>query len=382
MKKSFADILRSIDNDRTRKIASKLPSWTAKEGLLIPSQLSLEQCSSEAAARYKAALVASHSKSKPKLADLTGGLGIDSLAFSEVCSEVLYNEENPVLAEAAAHNFNLLGRKNISVISNSAESIVCSLGAFDWIYIDPARRDSAGRKVFLLEDCSPDVTALIPQLWEHTERIMLKLSPMADISMVASRLGNCLKEIHVTGLDGECKELVCILLKGNTEPFTTTVAELEHGALTFTERRAIDIAEDILPGEILFEPSAALVKSGYADSFCSQAGFRKLDRFTQLYASADEATGAVDGFGKTFKIVEVAGFNGSSIRQIGKTYPDADVTARNIPLSSEELRRKLGSGSGNGIHIFGTSVNATRRLIVCRKLSLSSQKVPGPEVVV
>ncbi|MBP9998630.1 MAG: hypothetical protein KBS67_05235, partial [Bacteroidales bacterium] len=257
MKKSFAQILEGIDSRSSAKMASKLPSWHAA-GCTAPSSLAIEQCSSEAAAMYKAGLTGPGGGC---IADLTGGLGVDCHAFAQRFRKVLYFERNQVLADEARRNFARLGAGNIEVscLETGKEFLEGgALGQMDWIYLDPARRDAAGKKVFLLEDCSPNVLELLPLLWEHSPRILLKLSPMADISMIRSRLGACLKEIHVVGLGGEVKELLCILEKDNKEPFRCFMAQLDGAAPLVTE--AIDCPDasyaDPAPGMTLLEPGA------------------------------------------------------------------------------------------------------------------------------
>ena len=368
MKKSFAQILDSIDRDRSRKVARKLPSWSTTSGLEYPTGISLEQCSSEPAALYKAALLQSEGTRTESIADLTGGLGVDSWAFSKVFGKVYYNEMNEDLSAAADRNFSLLGCSNILTSSDEAESFLDRAGHFDWIYLDPARRNVAGRKVFLLEDCSPNVMELLPKLFGHTDNILLKLSPMADISMIAGRFGERLKEIHVTGLDGECKELLCILTSAENGKYPVTVAELGRGTISFTESSPAGLTGTIDVGDILYEPGAALLKSGYADRFCSDHGLSKLDRFTHLY-SAENTDSQISVFGKTFEIIEVADFSKAGIKHVGERFPEADVTSRNLPVSSEELKKRLHSKPGNGIHIFGAKVNGSGKLIVCRKIS-------------
>ena len=208
---SFAQILNDLDSRSRNKLERKLPSWAGK-GIVVPASLNLEQCSSEATALYKASLV----DSGVRIADLTGGLGADSWAFSHRASAVWYNERDASLLEAVKRNFAALDVKNVEFncydISSSTEEWKVALAAFrpGFIYLDPARRNSAGRKVFLLEDCSPDVVTLMPQLLELAPSVMVKVSPMADLTMLRRRLEGFLESIHVVGVDGECKELLCL----------------------------------------------------------------------------------------------------------------------------------------------------------------------------
>ena len=203
MKESFADILKQIETRRASKLKAKLPGWDIAKGIVLPDDLALEQCSGSAAARYKSGLAKRFSgKEKPRIADLTGGLGVDSLAFAGLGGEVLYNERESNRAEAAEKNFKIFGANNISLNSKDIrpgqQDWKSMLEAFfpDLLYLDPARRDGVGKKVFRLEDCSPDVSALLPELTAICPRIMLKLSPMADISVLCSSLQG-LQELHI-----------------------------------------------------------------------------------------------------------------------------------------------------------------------------------------
>ena len=381
MKKSFADILNDVAGERERKVASKLPAWADVQGLEFPSALCLEQCSSSAAAAYKASLLSDKGSPGLRIADLTGGLGVDSSAFAAVAEKVAYFERNAELAAAAAHNFGLLGKSNIEVhnLEISAESAdwleVLRTFRPDWIFADPARRDSAGRKVFLLEDCQPDILTLLPTLAGLTPHLMLKLSPMADLTMLSSRFGAALEEIRIIGLDGECKELLCTLDLSRSEGPGPSLYVVELGADGGTlEFAPGDVSQPLcayagkeLAGSMLLEPSASLVKSGRLTDTGARYGLLKLDRFTHLFAAPSLPAG-LRPFFKTFLVEEVLPFDKTSIKSLGQRYKRAEVTARNLPLSSEELRSRLGCKTGSDIHIFGCTVSSERVLIVARRV--------------
>lgn len=383
-----------------RKLRDKVPEWYAVPALVYPLRLSAEQCSSTSTALYKACVAltstddtkSGQNKMGPNraIADLTGGLGVDSWAFSKVFGQVLYNEMKPELAKAAEHNFRLLGAANI-VVRNAAlgplsgalsrtaptahQSVREILGDFrpDMIYLDPARRAEDGRKVFRLEDCRPDVLTLLPELLEACPRLLLKLSPMADISLVCSQLG-CVREVHVVAAGGECKELLLLLEKGHEGPYRLFV--VEDGAVQEIPGQAGDdasVANDGFSGSerpsarFLFEPGKALLKAGAFDWPC-RFGLRKLGRHTHLYIGP-EPVEELAPFGKWFRVVETLPLNKRNIRELASRYPQADVTARNIPLSSDELRTRLKLRPGSGIHIFGLHEDACAAavLYVCAR---------------
>lgn len=419
-----------------RRLRKKLPEWVACTGLVYPSSLCAEQCSSSDTARYKASIVqrifneyvgtvasmvgdpcrttGSATKgtesvpdknspttrnqsvtelaevtipSRGKVADLTGGLGVDSWAFSEVAEEVLYNEMNPALAAAARHNFKALGVTNIFIKNSEAtsDSLKDIFGDFrpDVIFLDPARRDSAGKKVFLLEDCSPDVLKILPELFGISRFVLLKLSPMADITMAVERLdrtyeeylekasgkgwnGQWVREVHVVASGGECKELL-ILLDGEwNEGYSLTCRE-DGKTLTFKPEEITKAKAgypDSTFARIIFEPGKSLTKAGVSNAICERFGLVKLARFTHLYtiseplsdSKSEQRTAPLKDFGKVFYVKEILPLNKSSMKDVGKRYQHSEVSAKNIPMSSDELRTRLKVKSGDDAHIFGVRI--------------------------
>lgn len=407
-----------------RRLRKKLPEWVACTGLVYPSSLCAEQCSSSDTARYKASIVqrifneyvgavasmvgdpcrttGSASENKMvtsagsvtigtrktgRIADLTGGLGVDSWAFSEVAEEVLYNEMNPALAAAARHNFKALGVTNIFIKNSEAtsDSLKDIFGDFrpDVIFLDPARRDSAGKKVFLLEDCSPDVLKILPELFGISRFVLLKLSPMADITMAVERLdrtyeeylekasgkgwnGQWVREVHVVASGGECKELL-ILLDGEwNEGYSLTCRE-DGKTLTFKPEEITKAKAgypDSTFARIIFEPGKSLTKAGVSNAICERFGLVKMARFTHLYtiseslsdSESEQRTAPLKDFGKVFYVKEILPLNKSSMKDVGKRYPHSEVSAKNIPMSSDELRTRLKVKSGDDAHIFGVRI--------------------------
>lgn len=407
-----------------RRLRKKLPEWVACTGLVYPSSLCAEQCSSSDTARYKASIVqrifneyvgtvasmvgdpcrttgsATENKmvTEPaevtigtrktgRIADLTGGLGVDSWAFSEVAEEVLYNEMNPALAAAARHNFKALGVTNIFIKNSEAtsDSLKDIFGDFrpDVIFLDPARRDSAGKKVFLLEDCLPDVLKILPELFGISRFVLLKLSPMADITMAVERLdrtyeeylekasgkgwnGQWVREVHVVASGGECKELL-ILLDGEwNEGYSLTCRE-DGKTLTFKPEEITKAKAgypDSTFARIIFEPGKSLTKAGVSNAICERFGLVKLARFTHLYtiseplsdSESEQRTAPLKDFGKVFYVKEILPLNKSSMKDVGKRYPHSEVSAKNIPMSSDELRTRLKVKSGDDAHIFGVRI--------------------------
>ena len=352
-----------------RKLRLKVPEWYGDPSLICPIALSAEQCSSTATASYKAAVAGR----AVRLADLTGGLGVDCWQFSKVAEAVLYNEMNPVLFEAAKANLKRLGCNNVefSNICISPDTLPGLLDSFqpDLVFADPARR-SGGRKVFLPEDCSPDVLALQDIILERGCLLMLKLSPMADISMLLRKF-HCVKELHIVEADGECKELLLLM-----EPGFAGETAIVAGPLRFTvsqEKAATPAFISAMPeaGQLLFEPGPALAKSGAFKLIGEKYGLRKLGPDTHLYIS-DSVIPDLGDLGKWFEIQEVTLFRKAALRDFATRWPGAEVSARALPLSSDGLRKKMGVNGGGGVHIFGVGTIPGRLLIA------ASRWIQGP----
>ncbi|MBO4595902.1 MAG: hypothetical protein J5632_04755 [Bacteroidales bacterium] len=394
-----------------RKLRSKVPEWYADERLLFPSALSAEQCSSTVTARHKAHLALEFGGTR--IADLTGGLGVDAWQFALAGATVLYNEMNPALADAAKRNFDLLGCSGVSV--SNCEITSGNLGAIldgfrpDLVYLDPARRGSGGRKVFRLEDCSPNLLEIQDIVLGRGIRLMAKLSPIADISLLGRTLHN-LKEIHIVEASGECKELLALCEPGFDGEYTV-VAEIAgqgdavarqpfgciiRGAAPNVPRRCLAPVEmpfvfSFLPSEEkiagqagndtvmpdlighLFAPGPALMKSGAFKLIAQRFGLRPLGPSAHLYLVPENAgTGAFAPFGKLFEIQEVAPLSKASLKRFAALWPDAEITARALPLSSDELRRKMALRGGGSTHIFAFGTPGGKYLIAAKIPSLRS----------
>ncbi len=414
-----------------RKLRTKVPEWYAVPSLIYPFRLSGEQCSSSETARYKASLLTSVRRegtpsetasallrplpsqamgpsllsgrgwpevsegvpSLLRIADLTGGMGVDAWAFAQVAEEVLYNEIQVELVRATELNFKELGVENVRFRNYRVEpgKVAEVLDGFqpDVIFLDPARRAEDGRKVFLIEECQPDVLGLLPELFEASRYVLLKLSPMADITMACKRLGARVKEIHVVAAGGECKELLFLLDRewdgspstfvveggavmeipgqaGNDE--ATSVIPSEATSVIPSEATPVipsEAKESIVistgakrSGEIcLFEPGKAILKAGAFSLPCDRFGLTKLGHHTHLYAG-EAVPEELRPFGKVYEVLEVLPLNNRTVKEAGKRWPQAEVTARNIPMTSDLLRKKLGCASGGDIHLFGVRVDA------------------------
>ena len=349
-----------------RMAAEKWPSLLACEDYLYPPRLNREQASSEATALYKASLTTHHS-SLTTVADLTGGMGIDSLALASVAGHVDYVERDPQLCTLMEHNCHALGTDNVSVhCGDSLEWLAATDRNFDLLYIDPARRDKGGRKVAAFEDCTPDLLHALPLLRSKGRRLLVKASPMIDITLALRQLGT-VAEVHVVAVKGECKEVLflcglpcdepqihCTLLSSKTS---------RTGSLGFTRRAETAAIPTYAAsvGAYLYEPDAAVMKGGPFRLLCQWYGLQKLAPNTHLY-TADQL---VEGFpGRTFRVLHEVK---PSRKAVADALPEgkAHVAVRNYPLSAADLQRQLGLREGGDCFLFATTVGTTKTAFIC-----------------
>ena len=376
-----------------RKLRGKVQEWYDIPELVFPNRISAEQCSSSATAGYKARLAERiatmvYDDARWKIADLTGGLGVDSWFFAQKADAVLYNEMQNTLCKAAEYNFGVLSANNITVVGNRIDShniheVLDGFGP-DIIYLDPARRSSSGKKVFLIEECTPDVLTMKEQMFEISRHILIKLSPMADITMVCGRLGNRCREVHIVSAGGECKELLVWMDREWEGTYSIIPIEIDNSTynipFTFTQqeekesRAAIyQNGKDIPAGNglFLFEPGKSLMKAGPFNMISSFFGVSKLGRSTHYYITEDRGKAAgLCRFGKVYLILETDRLDKKSIRKVSEKYRKAEVTARNIQIDTETLRKKLSVTSGDDAHIFGLHSDVYGNLLLCTQRML------------
>lgn len=401
------DMRLAVDTISGRKrLSRKLPDFAAVDGLLYPGRLCTEQCSSGACAAYKASLVQSLVPGAV-VADITGGLGADACRMSRVCSRVVCFERNALLADCVRHNFKVLGRDNIEVRNEevSQENIGLLLSASEpsLVYADPARRNSGGGRTFSIRDYEPDITAFVGDVFRHCRYFLVKISPMEDLDSVFESLPQC-REIHVVSYAGECKELLLVLDRdwpvaeagkerhGAVEEKHVAVEKRKRVAVSLSDDGITDIfgfskeeeaaaspyflesADEIRPGMVLYVPSASILKAGAYNLFAEKFSLTKLDVSTHLYLERTDGGVGVSGRscgipGKAYGIIDVFFFDKKSIAEVAcKIKGRADVTAKNIPLSSEELARRLKIKSGGGLHVWGCRAAGKNILLLAERL--------------
>ena len=360
------DMAMAVVQIAGRQIAeAKVPSWHQVEGLLYPKHLSMEQCSSEATAIYKASLVEGET-----FADLTGGFGIDCSFLSRKFKQADYVERQSELCELAKHNFPLLGL-SIGVHNEDGVEYLKQMQPVDCLFLDPARRDGHGGKTVAISDCEPDVSALEDLLVEKAQTVMIKLSPMLDLSLALKAL-RFVKEVHIVSVNNECKELLLILQKSKSaseivihcEQITGT-GEHQHYTFTQEQERTSDCPLATEVGAYLYEPNASILKAGAYRSLTQTYGVKKLHASSHLYTSSC----FIEDFpGRRFKVEAVSGFGKKELKDFLQGVEKANLTIRNFPSSVAELRKRLKLKEGGEDYLFATTlVDESKVLIKCKK---------------
>ena len=363
--------------------AEKIPSWQAMDGILYPRHLSLEQCSSEATAQYKASVIPEATAGT--LADLTGGFGIDCAFLSAKFRHATYVERQEALCEIAAHNFPLLGLNHIQVKNADGVSYLQEMSPADWIFIDPARRDGHGGKTVAIADCEPDVAELETLLLAKARHVMVKLSPMLDLSLAIQDLKH-VQEAHIVSVNNECNELLLILGHSTVEPDDIPIncinlpAKEGKGAqgtgqlFSFTRSRELSSPATYtdVPGKYLYEPNASILKAGAFRNIAPIYKVEKLHPNSHLYTS-DEL---VENFpGRSFRITGVCTLNKKEIKAVLGDIRKANVTVRNFPASVAELRKRIKLSEGGDVYLFATTLNNEQKVLIrCEKVLHPEQK--------
>ena len=393
------DLRQALIQIEGRQLAArKLPAWAATDGLLFPPRLSLEQCSSEATAHYKRDLVErllsapspsavpatssafpapssspaavpaafAAGPSPSRFMDLTAGFGVDFVAVAPLFARATYVERQEVLCDIARHNLPLLGLPEAEVRCSSAEEVLQELAdnPVTLLFLDPARRDAAGRKVALIEDCTPDVCALQDQLRAAARFVLIKLSPMLDLTAALRSLQGVV-EAHVVSVDGECKELLLLLAAeaSDAKPLIHCSYSQTAPPLTFrmSEERSSNAVMAAGLQQYLYEPDAAILKAGAFKVLCQRYPVSKLAPDTHLYTS-DEPV--VDFPGRRWKVMDSCSFAKSELRRLLADVPAADLTLRGFPGSVAQLRKQLHLREGGSAHFIATTLaDGSRHLI-------------------
>ena len=344
------------------KAKSKLPTWFKSRNILYPPNLNLEQTSSEKTAAYKASLIEGEG-----LMDLTGGFGIDSYFFAEKFREVIHCELNPELSEIAQHNFEILEVLNIKTVQGDGiEYLKNSEQNFDWLYLDPSRRNDAGGKVFQLSDCTPSPVEHLDLFFKKAQHILIKTSPLLDLKAEINELKN-LSEIHIVAVNREVKELLWILNKDASGKIKVKTINFQNKTTQIFETNFSDSQSDIplsLPLNYLYEPNPAIMKSGMFLDLASQSHTFALHSNSHLFTSKK----LKDFPGRRFEILKILPYHKKHLTQ-GLQIKRANITTRNFPKTVAEIRKELKiQDGGNSYLFFTTNLNEKKIVVVCKKV--------------
>ena len=350
-----------------RQLKNKLQEWFANEEIIMGGRIPAEQCSSEQTALYKRALIKGNS-----LCDLTGGMGVDLYYMSRGLAKAIYTERQHHLCENAKHNFAALGADNIEVREGDGQTL--QIPDVDTIYLDPARRAGDGSRVYDLAECEPNVVAWQKDLMAHCSRLVVKMSPMADISRVL-HLMPTISQIHIVAVKGECKEVLAVCEKdeeiSDVQMFCIDIKQneiIEYKYLLSEEAESNSVFADSV-GQYLYEPDVSILKAGAFKSLCAKFKVLKMDVNSHLYTSTELVP---DFPGRILQITETIPFSSKSLRKIAKAIPKANISARNFTMSADELRKRSGIKDGGDIYLFGTMLKDTGNILLkCHKVLLS-----------
>lgn len=362
------DLTFALDQIAGRqKAKTKLPTWAAIDGIIYPPHLSMEQCSSEQTARYKASIAGKGAL----MVDLTAGFGVDMAFVSPNYRRAIHVERQASLCAISSENFMLLGLNHIEVVCADGVDYLHQLDHADLIFLDPARRDNHGGRTYGIADCTPNVLELCDELLQKADRVMLKLSPMLDWRKAVEDLGH-VNEVHIVSVDNECKELLLILSK-EEKPLklfcinNDQVFEGDQGDW-LNERSIAEIRVPVpmISQAYLFEPNASIMKAGCFALLEQRFKVAQLDKNSHLFVSDSDIS---DFPGRRFLIEKTTSMNKRELKAALAGIDKANITVRNFPMSVAELRKRLKLKEGGDLYLFATTIAGHQhQLFLCRKI--------------
>ena len=395
------DMPFALDQIAGRQTArKKIPRWAAIDDVVYPPHLSMEQCSSEQTALYKASMVEGET-----LVDLTGGFGVDFSFMSCGFKKAIYVERQKHLCEIADSNFRVLKLAGVNVICGDGVEYLETLDHVSWIYLDPARRNEHGGKTYAISDCMPDVTEIKDLLLAKADKVMVKLSPMLDWRKAVADIGNCVSEVHIVSVDNECKELLLIMQRdvaelkvvcvNNDEVFvfgssddtfrsegvktllsdannsstrqlvnsSTESPNLSTETNNSSTRQLVNLSTE---STYLYEPNASIMKAGCFAELERAFGARQVERNSHLFVSEH----FIEDFpGRKFRVEKVTTLNKKDIKNALDGIVKANITVRNFPMSVDQLRKRLKIKEGGSDYIFATTLmDKSHVLLLCSRL--------------
>lgn len=365
------DMAYALDQIAGRQKARvKIPSWASIDGIVYPPHISMEQCSSEQTARYKARIAGNGEK----IVDLTAGFGVDMAFMSAGFKQAVHVEMQPQLCAISSENYKHLGLNHVQVVCNDGVGYLHQMEHADLIFIDPARRDQHGARTYGIADCTPNVLEIIDEMLQKADRVMIKLSPMLDWQKTVADVGN-VSQVHIVSVGNECKELLLEVKKGKDEKvkvfcvnddqvFSYEIGELHP--LTPSPLHPFT-PSPLHPFTFLYEPNASVMKAGCFNLISHRFGITQPDANSHLFLSDK----LVEGFpGRGFVIERVSTMNKRELKEALAGIDKANVAVRNFPLSVADLRKRLKLKDGGDVYIFATTDAKKGHLVmVCRKIS-------------
>ena len=347
-----------------QKAKMKLPSWAKIDGMVYPPHISMEQCSSELTAKYKAEIVPCGNY----FVDLTGGFGVDFSFIAKTFKHAVYVERQEHLCAITSENFRLLGLDNSEVVNADGIEHLHQMDHADLVFIDPARRDDHGGRTYGIADCTPNVLEVMDELMQKTDMLLLKLSPMLDWRKAVRDLGGA-SEVHIVSVDNECKELL-IMVRHDVQQIKVVCVNLlsngERDVFEFDDTESTPMHQKISSKTYLFEPNASIMKAGCFDEIQARFPVAQLDNNSHLFVSDHEIP---DFPGRRFKIEHVTSMNKRELKEALTGIDRANIAVRNFPVSVAELRKKLKLKDGGDVFIFATTVaKEGHQLFICRKI--------------
>jgi 16S rRNA G966 N2-methylase RsmD len=353
-----------------KKAKEKLPSYYRTQGIVYPPGINLEQCSSEQAAAFKASVVQKHLGIKlTSCADLTGGFGVDSFAFSKICKAVHTVDSNESLLEIAKHNHTLLGATNIFYHSKTAEDFLLqSENKFDFIFIDPSRRGSGNQRVFKFADCEPNVVDLLDQLLKKSEVVLVKASPLVDITQGLQELPHT-QHVYILSVNNECKEVLFLCTSNPEQEPVIHAVNLVHEVVhefSFSQTEEKKSTSSIsAPSTYLYEPNASILKAGAFKLVATRFNIHKVHVNTHLYTSDK----LVHDFpGRIFRIEAIVKPDAKSIKPY-LPEESANVITRNYPIAADALRKKLKLKDGGYRYVLAFTGMNQKYVLVADRIS-------------
>lgn len=370
LKNPEVDLMYALEQIAGRQKARiKIPSWAVKDGMIYPPHLSMEQCSSEQTARYKAGIAG-----KGELfVDLTAGFGVDTAFIAEGFQRVVSVERQERLCQIAAENHKRLGLKQIEVICGDGIAYLHQMSHADLLFIDPARRDAHGGRTYDISDCEPNVLELIGEMTEKADRVMLKLSPMLDWRKAVEDLQSrrvssvFVNEVHILSVANECKELLLIVSRDEKPLHVYCVNNDDVFDYLAGQLRQPLICSRIALPCFLYEPNASLMKAGCFGEISERYQLAQLDDNSHLFVADRDIA---DFPGRCFVVEQMTSMNKREMKQALAGITKANIAVRNFPLSVADLRKRLNIKDGGDVFIFATTVsNQGHQLFICRKKS-------------